>query len=87
MTYLFQVHALHGSVHPFDYRSHAARDLSHRDRGLDPARDGIDTASQTKQIQRFRLLPDRVGSVYPCAVVVASLECLSQFGNRFPSSL
>lgn len=48
MTHLLQVHALHCSVHPFDYGRQVTRHLSHRDRRLDPARDCIDTASQTK---------------------------------------
>lgn len=48
MTHLLQVHAFHCPVHAFDYGCHVARHLSHCDRSLHPARDCIDTASETE---------------------------------------
>lgn len=59
-TYLFQIHALHSRVHPPYHIRHTARDLAHRDGGLDARADGIDARRETQQVEFFVLLADGV---------------------------
>ena len=75
-TYALEVHRLHGFVHAFYDARHIPRHLSHRHGRLDPARDGVEAAREAEEVQRFALLADRIGCVYPCAVVVTLLKCL-----------
>jgi hypothetical protein len=63
-------------IHPLDYIHHAARHLAHRDRGLYPARNRINPASQSQQIQSFILLADGILGVDLCDVVVSLLDGL-----------
>jgi len=76
MTHALEVHRLHRFVHAFYDARHVPRHLPHRHGRLDPARDGVDAACEAEEVQRFALLADRVGGVYPCPVVVTLLERL-----------
>lgn len=75
-THALEVHCLHRFVHAFYDARHVPRHLSHRHGRLDPARDGVDAAREAEEVQRFALLADRIGGVYPRPVVVALLERL-----------
>ena len=75
-THALEVHRLHRFVHAFYDARHVPRHLPHRHGRLDPARDGVDAAREAEEVQRFALLADRVGGVYPCPVVVTLLERL-----------
>jgi len=68
-THALEVHRLHRFVHAFYDARHVPRHLSHRHGRLDPAR-------EAEEVQRFALLADRVGGIYPYPVVVALLERL-----------
>jgi len=48
--------------------------VPHRHDRLDPARDGVDAARESEEVQRLALLADSVGRVYARAVVVALLQ-------------
>jgi hypothetical protein len=68
-----QIHALHSAVHSTNHRSHVASYLSHCHSRLNTTGNSIDTASQTKEVERFALLPYCVRSVYSGTIVVALL--------------
>ena len=76
VTHTLEVHGFHRFVHAFDYARHVACHLAHRHGRLDAARYGVQAAREAQQVQRLALLADRVGGVYPCAVVVALLQRL-----------
>jgi hypothetical protein len=50
--------------------------LSHRGGRFHSARYGVDPAGESEQVERFALFADRIGSVYPCAIVVTLLQRL-----------
>src|SRR5258708_17438483 len=78
-AHTFEVHGFHGLVHAFDDARHIPCHLSHRSRSLHSARYCIDPAGKSEQVKRFALFADRVGGVYPCAVVVALLQSLYRY--------
>ena len=57
---------------------HTACDLAHRHGRFDPARHGIDAATEAQQIQRLVLLADRVGRVYACTFAIPLGEGLGK---------
>ena len=63
-------------IHALDDVGHAARDLAHRDGGLDATADGVDARPQPQQVQSFVLLPDRVLGVDLGNVIVILLDGL-----------
>ena len=75
-TNAFEVHGFHRFVHAFDDARHVPCHLSHRSSRLHSARYGVNTAGESEQVERFALFADRIGGVYPCAVVVALLQRL-----------
>jgi hypothetical protein len=78
-THALEVHRFHRFVHAFDDARHVPCHLSHCRGRLDSACDGVDAACEAEQVQRFALFADRIGGVYPRAVVVALLECLYSY--------
>jgi hypothetical protein len=75
-TNALEVHGFHCFVHAFDYACHVSRHLSHRSGCLHSARYGVDPAGESEQVERFGLFADRIGGVYPRAIVVALLQRL-----------
>ena len=74
----FQVHGLHSAIEATNDVGHTACDLAHRHGRFDPARHGIDAATEAQQIQRLVLLADRVGRVYACAFAIPLGEGLGK---------
>lgn len=75
-THAFKVHALHCFIHSSNNRCHVSCHLPHRDGCFYSACDGVYATGQSQEIQRFRLLPDGIGGVYPGSFVVALLQRL-----------
>lgn len=74
--YLFQIHALHRSIHALDHIRHAARHRPHRDGRLHARADGIQPRAQSQQVDLLILLADRILRVDLGDVGVALLDCL-----------
>jgi hypothetical protein len=60
MTDAFEIHAIHGRVHPSHDTGHVPSNLPHGHRRFYPAGYSVDTTCKPQQAQSFALLADGV---------------------------
>jgi hypothetical protein len=60
ICYLFEIHALHGGIHAFDYVCHTARYLPHRHRRLYTRAHGVYSGREAEEVEVLVLLADRI---------------------------